>query len=700
MGDFVYFCVMNKEKCNVGRSSAATEMRKKISTVHIGILGVIAAAVLSTACANMGHPSGGPRDEDPPRLVSASPAPGSINVGKPRNSKDPADSMLAGQRITLTFNELVNVKDAFTKVVVSPASKSVPKVSSGGRNVYVDFDSLAPNTTYTIDFADAIEDNNEGNKLSGFAYSFSTGPVLDTLRISGRVLSARALEPQKGILVGVHSNLSDTAFSTTRLLRVARTDDRGRFTIRGLAAGEYRVFALEDKDNDQTYSSPEENMAWYDVTVSPSSRPVVELDSVYNPLTGELDTVVTRNRTQFLPNDIVLRSFNSELRQQYMTKYERTDSTRIFLKFNTRLNSLPTLRLLDNDGYRTPGVLEASERLDSLVWWLAPGLVSQDTLRVAVTYPRSDMSLREEVVTDTLSFITARPRGNKKQKKEEKTRMSAADSIAAVTTAWKAVSGRDQDVYLPVVVETALPITGLDLSKVRLREKVDTVWRTIGTALPEDGEAPRFSFAVKDSLKPRERVLEYPWEFGKTYALEIDSLAATDIYGKPTWKLLHEFTVRKSDDYCSVNFEISGTGGVPAFVELLNGSDAVVRTAQVKDGEAYFPFLMPGKYYARIILDENGNGVYDTGDYREGRQPELAYYYPRMINIKKMWDQQVKWNVFETPVDMMKPEAVLKNKPTVDSRNRKQQTATPDDEDDETFDPNRNPFDPNYRRRN
>lgn len=137
--------------------------------------------------------------------------------------------------MTLTFDELINVKDAFSKVVVSPTSKSTPRVSSQGRRVTIEFDSLAPNTTYTVDFADAIEDNNEGNQLQGFTYSFSTGPELDSLRISGRVFSARNLEPQQSMIVGVHSNLADSAFSTTRLLRVAKTDDRGQFTIRGLA---------------------------------------------------------------------------------------------------------------------------------------------------------------------------------------------------------------------------------------------------------------------------------------------------------------------------------------------------------------------------------------------------------------------------------------------------------------------------------
>ncbi|MDE6682795.1 MAG: Ig-like domain-containing protein, partial [Muribaculaceae bacterium] len=208
---------------------------KQLSRSLLLSLSSAVSFVTLVSCANIGNPSGGPRDEDPPVFISADPAPGSVNVNK--------------TRMTLTFNELVNVKDAFSKVVVSPVGKSVPKVMSLGKKVTVTFDSIQPNTTYTIDFADAIEDNNESNQLQGFSYTFSTGEEIDTLRISGMVLDARNMEPQQAMIVGVTANNADSAFTKLPLLRVAKTDDQGRFTIRGLKEGSYRVYALGDKDN-------------------------------------------------------------------------------------------------------------------------------------------------------------------------------------------------------------------------------------------------------------------------------------------------------------------------------------------------------------------------------------------------------------------------------------------------------------------
>lgn len=654
---------------------SVTDYRVKMarkSNMLPGLVGAFGAALLCMAsCARMGTPSGGPRDEDPPRFVSANPPQGALDVTQ--------------TSMTLTFDELVNVKDAFQKVAVSPAG-TMPRVTSAGRRVHIEFDSLAPATTYTVDFADAIEDNNEGNKLQGFTYTFSTGPTLDSLRVAGRVLSARALEPQQGMLVGVHADLSDSAFTSRPLLRVARTDDRGRFTIRGLAPGTYRVFALGDNDNDYRYSSPEEDMAFLDVTVSPTSRAAVAFDTVYNTLTGAVDTVVERARTQFMPNDVVLRSFNSGLRQQYLSKHERLDSTRVSLKFNARAESLPDIEVLGRPGMRSPGVPEASEGLDSLVWWLRPELMREDTLRLRVAYTRSDQNLVRTAAADTLEFITRRV---KTKPSKQKRRVSAADSIAAITTRFEVKSGTQQEVNLPLLLESATPLERFDTAAVHLSVLVDTLYRPVAVA-------PRVT--VPDTLQPRRFAVEYPWEYGAKYRLEIDSLAATDIHGLPTLPLSHDLTVKQTGDYCSLLFHLTGLGGVPAFVELLDGSDAVKRTAPVEGGDAFFPFLAPGRYYARVVVDANGNGEYDTGNYLTGQQPEVVYYYPKAVSIKKNWDKEEQWAVFDTPVDMMKPMAVTKNKPASSrNRNRNAENADEDEDEDEIFDPTRNPFDPNDR---
>lgn len=190
---------------------------------HIVVAMVV--AIMLAACANIGSPEGGPRDYTPPRVVKTSPQAGATNV--------------KGNRVEIYFNEIVNIKDQMKKVSVSPVQKNQPVIKSLGKRIVVDFrDDMQPNTTYTIDFANSIEDNNEGNQLDGYAFSFSTGDEIDTMRISGIVLRAKDLEPMQHVLVGAYSQcLDDTAFTRLPMERITRTNSRGEFTLMGLKLG-------------------------------------------------------------------------------------------------------------------------------------------------------------------------------------------------------------------------------------------------------------------------------------------------------------------------------------------------------------------------------------------------------------------------------------------------------------------------------
>ena len=670
--------------------------KKRCRTACVAVL--VSSLLIAASCASIGNPSGGPRDEDPPIFVRANPAPGSVNVNR--------------QRIDIDFNEIVNVKDAFTKVVVSPPSKQAPRVSSSGRRVSVQFqDSLLENTTYTIDFGNSIEDNNEANKLPSFAYTFSTGPELDTLQISGIVLDAQNLEPQQGMLVGVYSNLSDTAFSTLPFERMAKTDDRGRFSILGLKPGEYRIFALNDLDNDYHRANPEEAMAFYDLLISPTTERVMTTDTVFNLKNGEVDSVLSRERTRFLPNDILLRSYESDVKSQYLTKYERQDSTRLNFIFNTKADSIPVISAVGYEDLQDWYVVEKSAKNDSVTFWIKEKtLLGVDSLRIAAKYMRTDSTKNLSEFTDTLRFFYSRDLKNalanaakekeKALKEKEKAKEKAlkdgvelTDSIdieePPVPLGLKVTSSSSQEVYLPLFFEFDTPLERLVTNAFHLEVQVDTIWKEV--------EVPWKPQRV-DSLNPRKFKIEYPWEYETQYRLTVDSLAATGIYGLQTDPLQTSFKTKAEDDYSSVIFDITNfTDTIPSFIELLNASDSPVRREKVVNNKAVFKYLPAGKYYARIFEDHNGNGIYDTGNIDSIQQPDFAYYYPKVINVKKNWDKEETWDVFSTAVDLMKPYALLKNKPEADKKNRNNNNNTEEEEEEDFFDPTRNPFDPNDR---
>lgn len=215
------------------------------------------------ACASTGMPDGGPYDETPPKFVRATPEPNATNNKR--------------KKISIEFDEYIKLDKASEKVIISPPQNEAPEVKVSGHRVLVEFfDTLRENTTYTIDFGDAIVDNNEDNPLGNFAYAFSTGEHIDTMEVSGTVLSADNLEPVKGIQVGLHKNLEDSAFVKLPFDRISRTDSRGHFTIRGVAPGKYRIYALMDGNQNYLFDSKTEAVAFLDSLVVPDMRPDVQ----------------------------------------------------------------------------------------------------------------------------------------------------------------------------------------------------------------------------------------------------------------------------------------------------------------------------------------------------------------------------------------------------------------------------------------
>lgn len=200
-------------------------------------------------------------------------------------------------------------------------------------------DSLKPNTTYTIDFSDAISDNNEGNPLGNYTYSFSTGEQIDTMEVSGYVIEAKTLEPVKGIMVGLYpangseyldensdSQWNDSIFRTRPFLRVSRTDSRGHFVIKGIANGSYRIFALKDVDGNYCYTQKNEMVAFNHDIIVPSSKPDVRHDTIWTD-TLHIRSITPVNYTHFLPDDIVLKGFEQELTDRYFLKRRTQNST-------------------------------------------------------------------------------------------------------------------------------------------------------------------------------------------------------------------------------------------------------------------------------------------------------------------------------------------------------------------------------------
>lgn len=654
-------------------------MNRRYTYMHILVAAVLIAVV--SACASIGRPEGGPRDEEPPKFVRSNPRPGQLRVD--------------GNKVTVYFDENIQLDDAFNKVVVSPVQTQAPAISSNAKSVTVELrDTLQRDVTYSIDFGDAIKDLNEGNILDGFAIDFATGDTIDTLRISGMVLEARTLEPAQGMLVGVHANLDDSAIMTLPFDRIARTNQYGQFTIRNLKPGTYRVFALNDMNRDYKWDRSED-VAFYDYTVSPVVENIEVCDTFLRA--DGTDSLVTHDGIKYLPNDVLLTWFNENYSPQYMKDYSRPDRRRISLTFAASSDTLPEITIADgrNAGRKIDewAVAQVNPTRDSLLYWIRDTTVlSTDSLRLAIKYLKTDTTEQLSWTTDTLRFFFREPKENKKKKNKDEEKNDTVITDAYGVPQPKeflnfSVNGSTVDVYAPLIFKSDQPIDTFIESAVKVEMQVDTLWERVAVGA-----------LTPDSLQPlTTRGLSVDWTPGAKYRVSVDSASVTGIYGLWNKPLEQEFSVKDLSEYANLVFNVTGLGtdssGVAqkAFVELVGTDDKPVRVSPVIDGRAEFKYLSPSTFYARLYIDSNGNGKWDTGDMKARIQPEEVFYYSKKLQLKKNWDVEQTWDLYELAVDAQKPMAIKKNKP----KPKKGERDNNRDSDEEEYDEFGNPIDGN-----
>ena len=600
------------------------------------------------SCARMGSPDGGWYDETPPKILGTSPANGSDDV----NSK----------KVTILFNEFVKLDNPTEKVVVSPPQLEAPEVKVSGKRITVALqDTLKPNTTYTIDFSDAITDNNEGNPLGNYTYSFSTGNRIDTMEVAGYVLEAQNLEPIKGILVGLYSNLNDTAFQHEPMMRIARTDGNGHFVIKGVAKGDYRIYALQDMDGNYKFNQPGEKIAFTPEIIMPSFKPDVRQDTIWRD-SLHISDIKQVPYTHFLPDDVVLSAFTQIQTNRYFLKAERKEPNHFTLFYSYGNAELPEIKGL-NFNEKNAFVVEPSLNQDTITYWLRDTmLVNQDTLHMQVSYLANDSLGKLVKQTDTLEVLSKVPyekrlkqqkdEYDKWKKQQEKSKKKGEPYLTEYPATPLEVRIKNGTQIAPDENPTFIlpsPVAICDTSKIHLYEKVDTLW-----------QRAKYQFGSIPGI-PRQYKLVGAWNPGHEYSLELDSATFIDIYGKASPKVKQSIKVSSLDEFSTLIVSLQQMEGKNCLLQLLNESDKPIKEVVAKNNEATFYYVKPGTFYLRLIVDENDNGVWDTGLYNT-RQPEAVYYYTKEIDCKAKRDVRITWNPRQTPLYLQKPAKITKQK--------------------------------------
>ena len=629
---------------------------KRISLVLV-VFFIFHLSFFICSCARMGQPDGGWFDEDPPRIVSTSPQDQSTGVKT--------------KKVIINFDEYITIENPSEKVVISPPQFEQAEIKGLGKRIVVSLkDTLQDNTTYTIDFSDAIKDNNEGNPLGNYTYTFSTGDHIDTLQVAGYVLEAENLEPIKGILVGLISvpdgmaDDADTLFSKQPLLRVSRTDDTGRFVIKGVAEGNYRVYALQDADNNYMFSQKSEKLAFDKTVYTPTWKPDIRQDTLWRD-SLHIQDISMVHYTHFLPDDVVLTAFTEKLTDRYFVKAERKEADHFSIFFSYGHPELPQIKGLNFDS-DDAFIIEPSVYKDTVTYWLRDTtLVNRDTLSLAVSYMATDTLGVLQQKTDTLELLPKLPyerrmklrndeieKWNKQQERNKK-RGKAVETMMPWLTfepEYNVPGTIDPDQNPSFMVSK--PLATIDTTAIHLYEKQDTLWYR-----------SHFLFGERTGY-PRTYQIIAEWKPGTEYSLEIDSAAMVDIYGCISKPYKRGFKVKATEEYSTVIVSIDAlrNDSVQAVVQLLSSNDKMIKELSTEKGEATFYYVKPGTYYLRTFIDNNDNGIWDTGDYSKHRQAEAVYYYPTKIECRAKWDVPIKWDLTATPLYQQKPREIVKQK--------------------------------------
>jgi hypothetical protein len=622
------------------------------------------------------------------------------------------------KKIVIEFDEIVKVENAMEKVVISPPQIEQPEISAMGRRVTITLlDSLKPDMTYTVDFSDAIVDNNEGNPYGDYAFTFSTGERVDTFQVSGHVLNASNLEPIKGILVGLYKvddqqgHLPDSVFRTIPFERISRTDGSGHFVVKGLAKGNYRAFALKDQNQNYIYDQPAEMVAFSDRILTTSSQPDIRPDTIWHD-SIYYDSIVMTPYTHYYPDDVILTAFESAQQNRYLLKSERPILQQFTIYFTAPSDTLPKLTGLNFDAH-SAFVVDASQHNDTLHYWIKDSLIyNLDTLEMQIDYFETDTTGNFALTIDTLRLVSKLSKAKlakqeeerfeewaeeyrQKVKRERRAAEKEEKEAAAANDVEEEEAGKvkkeskkkkskddEDDIVIPPMPEDFLeyrvsnmqgmapdknvdftfsePLDSVDLSKIRFSMKVDTLFQP----------APFILRQVPGKIKTYRLYAE--WQPDSVYQIELDTAAFVNIYGSRNEARKFGVKIGSLDTYSTLFVQLRNAEPT-AIVQLLDGSEKVVKSVKATEGKADFYFITPGTYYLRLFNDTNGNEKWDTGDYDTQLQPEQVFYYPNPLILKAQWDITQEWDPSSLPLSKQKPARITKQKPdrarTIRSKN-------------------------------
>ena len=526
------------------------------------------------SCASRVQPNGGAKDTKAPKLVSS----------EPTNEA----TLFKGDKITLNFDEFVELKDGGTGIIVSPPLTKPPDISLKGKSIQIRFkETLDTSTTYNITLGKSVTDITEGNALTEMGFAFSTGAQIDSMRISGNVNDAYTNKPSKGVLIMLYNELNDSLPYKKTPRYFARSDEQGNYTIRNIKKGTYLIFALDDANSNYLFDQPDEKIGFQ-----------------MNPLVVDTANLASLN----------IRMTLEKQTRQRLLKNTFEQPGKITLKYAVPIEKF---NISTQDGTPVNYYSEFKSGDDSLIVW-----VPQNTSDSLSIFCKSTAWGIDR--TDTLAFSTA------KKIKLKAGRNSKVKSDTLLTFSTNLENGK-------IRFSEKLKIAPNHPSKLIHPERIfwviakDTI-KITNTQNSETGFT--FEYSLPSMPANTGNLVCMPGAFRDIYSMENDT---TNI----------PVSILTEDDLGLLDFKIQSSElNEPLVIELLDSKNSVVFKQKVKLGESLvFGNLTPGKYTARIIVDTNNDEQWSNGIFKTRTQADRMFYYSGDITIRSGWDLELEWNL-------------------------------------------------------
>ncbi len=574
-------------------------MRNYISALFITFF-------ILAGCAKISSPSGGPKDVDPPVLVESDPPSGTKNF--------------TGREIIITFDEYVVLDNINEKFMVSPPLTGRPETLIRGKSIRVRFDEdLKDSTTYSFYFQDAIRDLNERNPIDNYQFVFSTGPVIDSLSVTGNVYNALNLDIPENTLVMLYRQLDDSSVVKSLPDYITRVGSTGSFRIDNISKGIYRLYALKDIDNSKNFNLADEEFAFMDETV--------EVTPERNYLSVPTDSTAIKLPEGATSDSLAgsgmysLILFPSEKKTRYLTSSDRKLPYQMTFTLSLPPDTMD-FKFLIPGAEEGSFYIEKSLNSDTITVWLTDStLYTREMLQALVTFPFTDSLGNDGYRTDTITGRFLKPRQTRGSAARQQYRISSDVMTGSVKP------GRRIRFISPS------PLMPPDTSKLRIYELIEESRIRIPYTL------------VKDTLRSCNYFMDISLQQGKSYLYIADSAAFRNIYGESSDSTGARFNVRTPESYGQLKLNIMNFTG-DRIIQLLDRQEKVIKEVRMKeDGVIEFPLLEKGFYRIRAIYDLNGDGKWTTGDFKTRRQPEPASYYPEELEVKVNWQLTQDWDL-------------------------------------------------------